>query len=160
AEAIAALAALCEFAVGLASFEDARLRLGVFLTACTRGRAGPLLPHGFARGGGLPRPRQGRGRGGEHALRRAAEGAGGELVTVACQVWRGLGITGGGRPWQRASLDFVALARSVSSAAASADSVGVLAAAVGRRRPATLVEFDATHGPPVQLMNFHQTKGR
>jgi len=39
-------------------------------------------------------------------------------VTVACQVWRG-SHHGGRAPLQRAALDFVALPRSVSSAAAS-----------------------------------------
>jgi DNA helicase-2/ATP-dependent DNA helicase PcrA len=160
AEAIAAMAALCEFAVGRASFDEIRVRLAVFLTACTRGKSAPQMAHSLANGVGLPRAIEERLREVERALREAAEGTVGDVVAVACRVWRALGITGGARPWQRATLDFVALARSVSSAAASAESVGVLAAAVARRRPSSLVDLDATHGPPVQLMNFHQTKGR
>jgi DNA helicase-2/ATP-dependent DNA helicase PcrA len=160
AEAIAAMTALCEFAVGRASFDDLRVRLAVFLTACTRGKSAPLLAHSLASGLGLPGPIEERLLQIERALKEAAQGTIGDLVTVACQVWRALSITGGARPWQRATLDFVALARSVSSTTASPASVGVLAAAVDRRRPAALVDFDATHGPPVQLMNFHQTKGR
>jgi DNA helicase II / ATP-dependent DNA helicase PcrA len=160
AEAIAAMAALCEFAVGRASFEAVRVRLAIYLTACTRGKAAPQLARDLASGIGLPGPLQDRLREVERALKEAAQGTVGDLVTVACRVWRGLGITGGARPWQRATLDFVALSRSVSSSSANADSVGVLAAAAGRGRPAVLVDFDATHGPSVQLMNFHQTKGR
>lgn len=160
AEAIAALATLNEFAVGRATSEDVRVGLATFLTACTRGKAAPALAVNLARGPGIPRLLAERLLELERALRKASEGTIGDIVTIACQAWRGLGIAAGARPRQRATLDFAALARSVSAMPASDDAVRAIVEAANRRRPAALVDFDASHGPPIQLMNFHQTKGR
>jgi DNA helicase-2/ATP-dependent DNA helicase PcrA len=160
AEAIAALATLAEFAVGQATSEDVRVRLATFLTACTRGKSAPELAVNLARGAGLPPRLVQRLNELERGLRKASESTISDVVTVACQAWRALGITGGVRLWQRATLDFVALSRGVSTTTASEESVRAIVAAAARRRTAALVDFDASHGPPVQLMNFHQTKGR
>jgi DNA helicase-2/ATP-dependent DNA helicase PcrA len=160
AEAIAALIKLVEFAVGQVTSEDIRVALATFLTACTRSKSAPTLALSLARGAGLPAPIVQRLTELEQGLRKAAEGTIGDVVAVACQAWRGLGITRGIRPWHRATQDFVALSRSLSASGASEESVRALVAGADRRRPAALVDIDASHGPPVQLMNFYQTKGR
>jgi DNA helicase-2/ATP-dependent DNA helicase PcrA len=159
-EAIAAMAAMCAFGAGIVpAADDYRSAFAVFLTACTRGAA-PALAVSLAKGGWLPDAIRDRLTLLETALRDAASNTVSDLVEVSAQAWEAIGITSGRRPWRRAALDFAALARPWQGAVPSE---GVIAALVERakaRRGAALVDFDATHLAPVQLMNFHQTKGR
>lgn len=160
AEALSAQATLSSFGVRIATWDEVLLQLATFLTACTRGKSAPPLAVSLARGRGLPREIERRLQALQAALIDASHGSVGDLVSIVCQGWRGIGITRGARPWQRASLDFVALARRLANLSASVESVSELVAAVGRRRPAAIVDFDSAQLAPVQLMNFHQTKGR
>jgi len=160
-EALVAIGILCAFAGGHASWEEVRVQLATFLTACTRGAKPPWLAVQLASGGELPPAFQRR----LAALRQALEderGAAtfGEVLAVAAQAWPGLGVTSGLRPWSRALVDFTALARRFLNLPLTDASVGQLLAAAGRRRVGALVDFDGGQDGPVQLMNFHQTKGR
>ena len=160
AEALTALATLCARSIGLATSLDVRVGLATFLTACTRSREAPTLAVNLARGGALPGQLERRLMALEEALSRANDGTVGELVTIAAKGWEAIGITSGARPWRRACLDFSGLARQLAPLAVSEERIRALVAAAERRRPGVLVEFDATRLGPVQLMNFHQTKGR
>jgi len=160
AEALTALATLCARSIGLATSSDVRLAFATFLTACTRSREAPPLAVQLARGGALPGQLERRLIALEEALSTARDGTVGELVTIAAKGWEAIGITSGARPWRRACLDFSGLARQLASLGVSEERIRALVAAAERRRPGILVEFDATRLGPVQLMNFHQTKGR
>jgi hypothetical protein len=50
--------------------------------------------------------------------------------------------------------------RSIAGQNATATSVVVLAKAVERRRTRSIFEVEQAYDSEVQLMNFHQTKGR
>jgi DNA helicase II / ATP-dependent DNA helicase PcrA len=159
-EALSCFATLCAFAAGQASWEEVRVQLATFLTACTRGKKLPDLAVCLARGRGLPRGFEHRLGALERALRDAGGGEVRDVLRVVAQAWRGLGVTRGVRPWQRASIDFAALSRRVLNLSLTEAAVVQLLAAAGRRRSGVLVDFDSVQHSPVQLMNFHQTKGR
>lgn len=159
-EALVALATLCGFAAGTASSEEVRVQLATFLTACTRGRTAPDLAIQMARGRGLPRVFGERLTALERALREPSSATLGDVLPIATNAWRGLGVTRGVRPWQRASVDFAALSRRFLGRPMDDASVRQVLAAAAHRRAGALVDFDTAQQSPVELMNFHQTKGR
>lgn len=160
AEALITIARLCALGVGLAAMADIRLAFATFLTACSRGRGAPAMAVSLQTGVGLHPDIEAALDDLEQALVEAADGTLGDLVRVACNGWKALRILGGTRPWRRAVLDFVALARRSSTRPASQESVRPLLEVVERRHANPLLESDPTTSGPVQVMNFHQTKGR
>ena len=160
AEAFAALATMCAFAVGLATSKDLRLGLATYLTSCTRGKNPPPLAVALAYGSPLPVVVSQRVRTLESRLREAADGTLEDLLGVARDGWKAIGITSGVRPWRRAYPEIMTIARPFSGFPASKENVHRLITASDSRRPNALVEFDSTKWGPIQLMNFHQTKGR
>jgi DNA helicase-2/ATP-dependent DNA helicase PcrA len=160
AKALGALATLCGYGVGLRTSADIRVSLATFLTACTRGTRPPPLAVLLAAGSPLPTVLEGRLRELGLALKQAKDGPIADLVAVAYTGWQAIGILGGVRPWRQACLDFGALIRQVASFPSKETAVAALVDLAERRRPAVLVEFDVTKIGPIQLMNFHQTKGR
>jgi ATP-dependent DNA helicase UvrD/PcrA len=159
-EALICLATLCAFAAGKTTWEEVRVQLATFLTACTRGKMPPDLAVQLSRGRALPRGFELRVAELERTLRDVGDGKLRDVLPVAATAWRGLGVTRGERPWQRASLDFVAMTRRFVDLPLTDASVNQLLMAAARRRAGVLVDFDSVQESPVQLMNFHQTKGR
>jgi len=158
-EALGALMTLCAFSVGLAEPKDVLTGLATFLTSVSRGKA-PRLATQLLTFSDL-RPElveriQTLGR----ELRAAGANDMVTVVRVACQAWATLGIIAGQRPWDRASQDFAALARPFSLLSVTSATLGALRAAVEQRRSQALVDIDLGELRPIQLMNFHQTKGR
>jgi DNA helicase-2/ATP-dependent DNA helicase PcrA len=158
--ALTAMTTLCQFAVGSAKRHDAHVELATFLTACSRGGSLPELAVDLVRGNGLDPGLARRFQNMEKALLTAGESTMQGLVELAARAWTRLGVTKGGRPWRRSAPVFQAIARPLLREAASAGAVAQLAAMVERRLPRALVDFDGALSSPVQLMNFHQTKGR
>jgi DNA helicase-2/ATP-dependent DNA helicase PcrA len=159
-EALISLATLCAFAAGKTAWEEVRVQLGTFLTACTRGRMPPDLAVQLARGRALPRGFEPRVAELKRALREVGGGRLRDVLPVATTAWPGLGVTRGTRPWRRASIDFVAMTRRFLDLPLTDASINQLLIAAARRRSGVLVDFDSVQESPVQLMNFHQTKGR
>ena len=159
-EGLSAIAMLCAFAAGACTWSEVRVQLATFLTACTRGRNAPELAVRLVHGERLPAVLERRFLELAEALSAAAAGVLGDVLRVTAQAWRGLGITSGTRPWDRASIAFAAQARRLSNLPLTHASVSELLAGTARRRTTALVDFDSAQGGPVQLMNFHQTKGR
>lgn len=159
AEALAALTTLCAWGVSLATDQEVRIDLATFLTACKRGQV-PDLATSLVRRLPIPYTIEQRLRALKQSLQAAAGGTLTNLINVACQGWDAIGITSGSPPWKRACSDFAVLARRLADLPASENSVRQLQIIMGRRRPSALVEFDSTRVGPIQIMNFHQTKGR
>jgi DNA helicase-2/ATP-dependent DNA helicase PcrA len=160
AEALAAMGKLCAYGVGLASALQARTALGVFLTSCTRGTDAPELARRLALDQPLDRGLETLFQSLQAGLVAAAQGTIGELVGVAAGAWPGLAVRKGGRPWRRSAPVFLSIAQPLAQKPASVEVVSQLLQLIERRRPRALVEFDTVHQAPIQLMNFHQTKGR
>ena len=160
-EALAALAALCGYGMGLLDDESVGQALGTFLTACTRG-APPDLARGMAFG--TPPLRTGlcvRLQTLQQELIQASQENIERLVATACGAWEQLGIIGGSRPWRLASLRFAASARRLSRRDREPQELVLqLIQHAERDRAAVLVGDDFVDHHPVQIMNFHQTKGR
>lgn len=159
AEALTALASLCAWGIGCITDLEVRIDLATFLTACTRGNV-PELARTLANDLPAPSLIEQRLRNLKQELQKAASGTLSDLVKVAGQGWEAIGFTNGNRPWSRAYSDFVVLTRRLASLPASADIMKALNIIIGQRKPSVLVEFDLTHNSFIQLMNFHQTKGR
>ncbi len=161
-EALAALSALVEFGAGLIDAAMMRQALATYLTACTRGRNPPALANGLAFGApALPDALLARLQSIEGALVDSAESGFEALVETACTAWPGLALGSGNRPWQVSARRFSAIAqRVVGSGERLVDLVEGLLVQVERERTAALVGNDHVDQHPIQIMNFHQTKGR
>lgn len=96
------------------------------------------------------------------ALQAAAQNGLESLVRLATEVWPGLGITAGRRPWSQASRTFAATAQRVltSTRGREEEFLTELGRRVTEQRSDSLFDLDVSGGHPMQLMNFHQTKGR
>jgi DNA helicase-2/ATP-dependent DNA helicase PcrA len=160
-EALAAMEAACKFGMGREGFDQVRLRLAVFLTASVRGSAPPPLALGLMGSMGLPPKVQERLNNVQQGLERAAGDGMEHLVSAAMSVWPSLAITSGNRPWNQAARTFGALARQAQRRGRDEDAFFTeLARSVSEQRSESLFEGGGPGGKPIQLMNFHQTKGR
>lgn len=160
-EALAAMEAACRFGAGEAVFEQVRLRLAVFLTASVRGNKPPDLALGLQGATALPTRLGERLNDEQQALRQAAEEGTEHLVSAAMNLWPSLGILAANRPWSQAARTFGALARQAQRRARGTEAfLGELARTVSHQRSETFFEGDGASGKSIQLMNFHQTKGR
>jgi DNA helicase II / ATP-dependent DNA helicase PcrA len=160
-EALAAMARLGEFAVGTVDWGDAVIGLATFLTACTRGEAAPPLALAMVRGDGMPaivatalaELRQ--------ELRDEGDGTVGHLAEIILSAWYRLKMTVGARPWRRAAVDFISVASEFAGVAATPDAMKGISDRLGRIRTRSVVgNQDEGSTVSVQLMNFHQAKGR
>jgi DNA helicase-2/ATP-dependent DNA helicase PcrA len=159
-EALLAMADLVAAGLGVLVWPEAQLQLGVFLTSVTRGGAAPELAIQLAgRPGmrGFVRERLDQLSG---ALRTAHDDDD-ALIRLAVEAWPSLGIMGGVAAWRRAAVTFAAVARRVLGARVSDEerAEGLLAACRELHLEST-VTSDVPLLSPIQLMNFHQTKGR
>jgi DNA helicase-2/ATP-dependent DNA helicase PcrA len=160
-EALAAMEVACHLGVGRVSVEEVRLRLAVFLTAAVRGNAVPELALALKGSAALPARLQDRLSEAERGLQQAAEDGVEHLVNAAMNLWPSLGITAGNRPWNQAARTFGALARQALRRSRETDGFFTeLARGVSDQRLETFFDADVAHGKSIQLMNFHQTKGR
>ncbi len=161
-EALAALSALSQYGAGLIDDDGVGLALATYLTACTRGRQPPVLAQGMAFGRPeLPATFRARLEALKRSLTEVAAVGFDHLVASTCDAWEQLGVVGGSRPWQLAALRFAASARRVArSTDTLEESVKKLTEQAERDRTSALVGDDFQDAHPVQIMNFHQTKGR
>jgi DNA helicase-2/ATP-dependent DNA helicase PcrA len=141
-EALIALATLCAFAAGTTTWDQARTQLATFLTACTRGKNPPELAVRLATGRALPRLFVPRLATLERELSELRGGLLSDVLAVATTAWGQLGITRGLRPWQRASTEFMGLARRHLGLPLTDVSVSELLAAATRGHARSLVDFD------------------
>jgi DNA helicase-2/ATP-dependent DNA helicase PcrA len=92
---------------------------------------------------------------------RAARHDDDALIRLAVEAWPELGITGGVAAWRRAAVTFAALARRVLSGRLPDDErAEELLTACRQLHRESAITTDVPLRSPVQLMNFHQTKGR
>lgn len=159
-EALLTMADLVATGLGALEWTHVQLQLGVFLTSVTRGAAAPELARQLAGGPGMREFMRDRLQQLSGALR-----AGGHdddaLIRLAVEAWPALGITGGVAAWGRAAVTFAPVARRVLDVGLPDDErAAALIAACRRLHLESAITSDVPLRSPVQLMNFHQTKGR
>lgn len=159
-EALATMATMCRFAVGVADLAAVRDALATFMTACSRGSRAPDLAIALASGVGVPRSLDDRINALAAALVDAAPDSEAVLATVA-DSWNSLGILAGIRPWARAIPLFGPVVRRAGGRGVLDPSVmTAIERDVREMRSSALLDTNRMRLPPTQLMNFHQTKGR
>jgi len=160
-EGLSAIAVLVAHAVGDASLDDAKVALATFLTAITRGKAPPLALALIGQAD-LPAELEALLRDLSARLRAAAAGSIGDVLQVVRSAWSSLFTgTGGNRLWIRAFGAFAGLADGLLATPATVERTRMLLERARQARSASLAsELDESRGVAVQLMNFHQTKGR
>jgi DNA helicase-2/ATP-dependent DNA helicase PcrA len=160
--ALGAMLSLTQYALSQGEWDNALVSFGTFLTACVRGNQPPFLARALAAGVGMPVAIEGR----LAELRGQLDSAASSGITGAAEVavhgWPAIGVTAGAGPWARSVDSFLAMARRAegSSGRPRPERLGVLEGAVADLRVGALLDSTRRRLPPVQLMNFHQTKGR
>ena len=91
-EALGSMAAQCAFALGLASDEDVRRSLGLFLTASMRRAKAPFMARALIGKAPLPELVDQAVQSLEDSLMEASEGTVGDLAEIAVNSWEGIGI--------------------------------------------------------------------
>jgi DNA helicase-2/ATP-dependent DNA helicase PcrA len=156
-ESLSAMVTMMQFAQGQRTWEDAGEALGIAFTASVRSPKAPPLAVSLSNGTGLPAEIERR----LAALRSDLSDAGSDithLTELAAGAWERLLIGSGRRAWSRAGRSLTALAARQRSQ--PGDVVERLALSVLQLRSESFVELDSGDTGAVQLMNFHQTKGR
>jgi DNA helicase-2/ATP-dependent DNA helicase PcrA len=156
-ESLAAMVTMMQFSRGNQPWADVGFALGVALTASVRSTNPPYVAVALRDGADVPGVLGTR----LAALRADLEGAGLDATAaanVAVAAWEALGFTSGRRAWGRAGRSLAVLA--ARQPAGSDDVVDRVATSVLQLRDASFVELDSGDTGAIQLMNFHQTKGR
>lgn len=160
AEALRSMAIQCAFGAGLASSQNLRESLGLFMTASVRQREAPNLARALAGLGRLPRAIEDALQQLESDLSKAGGGLMDDLVQVAVDSWENLRMASSRRPWRLASTQFRRLAGPVRRMPVCEDTVRELTDVVDRRSDDALINVDYTGSGAIKVMNYHQTKGR
>jgi DNA helicase-2/ATP-dependent DNA helicase PcrA len=160
-EALLTMAGLIAAGLGVWEWPETQLQLGVFLTSLTRASAPvPELARQLAGRPGMRDFMHERLDALSGAL-RAARHDDDALIGLAVEAWPELGITGGVAAWRRAAVTFAGLARRVLGERLPDDErAEALLAACRQLHRESAITADVPLLSPVQLMNFHQTKGR
>ena len=157
-EALAAMVTMLEFAEGTRDWSDVIDGLAICVTATVRSTKPPQLAIALRTGRSLPRVLEER----LEALQADLRDAGGDvdrLAHVVMEAWERLGFTSGRRAWARAGRNLVSLVARVRSGGPD-QVVRRVGLAVAALRNESFVELDSGDSGTIQLMNFHQTKGR
>lgn len=158
-EAIMAMAQLVAMGLGVEEWSEAELQLAIFLTAASRGKEAPLVARQMAGASGLNPTIRSNLDAVADSLRMAADVD--ELIRAAIEAWPRARITAGVSAWRRASISFGALARRTLGGKGSAEEqVESLISVCEEVQIESAITTDVPSLNPVQLMNFHQTKGR
>lgn len=159
-EALLTMAELISAGLGVREWSDVQLQLGVFLTSVTRGDAAPELARQFAGAPGMREFMRERLEALSGALRAAREDDD-ALVELAVEAWPNLGVIGGVAAWKRAAVTFAAIARrTLEQRVPDDERAEALLASCRQLHLESAITSDVPLLSPVQLMNFHQTKGR
>lgn len=162
AEALAAMEGLFRYGLGLVDRDEVQRRLAVFLTSAVRGRNIPPLAQALVGQQPLSETLEQRLAATLDSLKSANERGLQDLVSECALAWEEIGVTSGRRPWRQAAKTFGANAYQIISTARGerSESAVRLEKRVAELRGEVLVEAGLGQPHPVQLMNFHQTKGR
>jgi DNA helicase II / ATP-dependent DNA helicase PcrA len=151
--------AMIAFAAGTAEWQLVRTRLAVFVTSTERGSRAPDLARMILGELSLPRGLTGRLDQLRSALTDSKSLTG--AADIAARAHAALGITRGGRPWNRAARMLRPLAsRAVRRASSTSLALELLDRAITRQRAGLLTNAADADPAPVQLMGLYQTKGR
>jgi DNA helicase-2/ATP-dependent DNA helicase PcrA len=155
-ECLASMAAMMRFAGSGQSWEEVLWSIGVVLTATVRSKDPPLIAIALRDDAALPGQLVSR----LTALRVELMDASDQLESaeVAALAWEKLGFTTGRRAWSRAGRTLIALAARFRKGPGNV--LEQMAKSIAQLRDESFVELDSGDSGQVQLMNFHQTKGR
>ncbi|MHB1251791.1 MAG: UvrD-helicase domain-containing protein [Acidimicrobiales bacterium] len=157
-ESLSAMVSLMKFSRGVLPWDDVGSALGIALTASVRSKNPPVLAVSLREGNGLPAEMERRIAELQIDLIEARDDVV-HLSELIASAWMRIGISSGRRAWSRAGRSLVALAAQQHQS----DSVSLLDyvdASVTVLRNESFVELDSGDLGAIQLMNFHQTKGR
>lgn len=160
AVALECLNRLCRYGIGLATDEDVRQGLALFLTALSRDKQAPVLAQALIGSEDLNPLIDSAIRSAESRLRAQAGGEMRGLVQRATQTWDDLGITSGLRAWAQAAEHFERIATPLFGRRSSETTMTTLNVAVEQHVERALVNVDYTDRGRVKLMTYHQAKGR
>lgn len=158
-EGLIAQALLFGCGLGAVAFAEARLQLAIFLTAAVRSNEPPRLAIEMRDDAISSHLLQAKFDELEGSL--LASPSREQLLEIVVTAWEQLGITAGVPVWRRAARSFEALIRRLMTVPLEAHALAdeTLAAATALHTEA-LITGDSPEVGSVQLMNFHQTKGR
>lgn len=142
AEALGSMATQCAYAVDLATDEQIRESLALFLTACVRGRQAPPLAQALIGYGQLPDPIDEAIEGLKVSLKGNSGATMGNLSEIAMQSWPALGIAAGIRPWHRAAGHFGRLVAPTKDQPVSEEAMNLIIDRVERSRTEALIDLD------------------
>ena len=160
AEALTSMAIQCARAVGLATTEELRESLAVFLTSAVRGGQPPEMALALIGQVDLPGLIEQALQQLEEALTQATYSTMENLMEVAMSSWEGIGIRAGYRPWRHATGHFRRLVRSLRQLPVSERAIRQMLEMIEESRIEALIDLDYSERGSVKLMNYHQTKGR
>jgi DNA helicase II / ATP-dependent DNA helicase PcrA len=155
------LAQACLFAYGLGEmdFAEAQIQLAIFLTAGVRSKDPPQLAFQMRDNAIVSAPLQSRFD--ELAANLIATTDPQQLIDVVTGAWEALGITAATMAWRNAARSFAALTRRLVRE--QPDPIHLAEAVLNGAKDLqteALITADSPDGGSIQLMNFHQTKGR
>lgn len=154
------LATLCRFGAGLATDDEVRHALALFLTAQTRGKWAPETALALIGRGTLQPQIDSAIRGVETALVASAGGDVGRLAETAAETWDALRIVSGLQAWERAVQHFRRLTAGLWDRGVGEEAVAALEVVVRRNVEETLIDVRYEGQERVKLMTYHQAKGR
>lgn len=158
-EAIMAMATLLGVGLGAWEWSKAELQLGIFLTAASREKEAPVVARQLAGAPGLNPVIRRNVDAVSESLKLAADAD--DLIQAAIEAWPRIRVTAGQSAWQRAAVSFAAIARRVLGSRLPADEQAEnLILACEEVQIESALTTDVPSMNPIQLMNFHQTKGR
>lgn len=156
-ESLESMTAMLEYSHERLPWEAVMVSLGVAITASIRSPKPSPLATAFKNCGGLPLELDRRLDRLKKDLVAAREDVG-NLSEVISNSWEQLGISSGRRAWRRAGRSFGSILEANKSRLGYS-SVSV-AETVSKLRSESFVDLDTGDQGRIQLMNFHQTKGR
>lgn len=160
AEALSAMNVQLAYAVGLATWDDVRTALGIYLVAIVRGSKVPPLAHALAGRGALPAEIEATLVQLEADLKQASAGIIDNLASIAMQSWGKLHISKSSRTWNRAAGHFRRLIHQFKLENVSITAILAISEIIERNRIEALIDMDYSEHGRIRLMNYHQTKGR
>lgn len=154
------LMTLCRFGAGLATDDEVRQTLALFLTAQTRGKEAPETALALIGNSPLQPQIDSAIRTAEAALITSANGDMERLAETAMKTWDKLHLVSGLRAWDRAVQHFRQIAAGQWSQKTSEKAMTALEVAVQRSVEEALIDVRYEFQERVKLMTYYQAKGR
>jgi DNA helicase-2/ATP-dependent DNA helicase PcrA len=159
-EALTVMETGCLFGIGKAQEKDLRLRLAVFLASSIRGSNVPPLAKSLKDSEPLPKIVADGLEKVKEKLQESAKISLESLVETAINIWPSLKIISGKRPWDQSARTFGSIAKQIQRRNKNSSEFFIeLKRRIEEQRSENFFDLEVGTSK-IQLMNFHQTKGR